>query len=165
MELGISVENQVLSLSMADLQPIIDDCFAQGLDVTFTVTGNSMQPLFEHNRDQAVLTKADPNELKPGAIPLYIRKRGQFVLPRIARVENGAYTMVGDAQVALEKGIRPEQIVGVVKGIYRKGRYIDCGSAAYRLWVFLWLKLRRYRPYLLRIHRLPNKFRGGKSPV
>ena len=134
MELGISVENQVLSLSMADLQPIIDDCFAQGLDVTFTVTGNSMQPLFEHNRDQAVLTKADPNELKPGDIPLYIRKSGQYVLHRIARVENGAYTMVGDAQVALEKGIRPEQIVGSSR-VYRKGRYIDC-TVRYRLWVF-----------------------------
>ena len=44
------VQSQV---AMADLLPMIEDSFRQGLTVTLGVTGNSMLPLFRHEIGRA----------------------------------------------------------------------------------------------------------------
>ncbi|MDD3692467.1 MAG: S24/S26 family peptidase [Oscillospiraceae bacterium] len=156
------MEKQVVKTSLEEISPLINGCLDNGLDVILTVTGNSMQPLLEHNRDQVVLQKPEASKLKKGDVPLYIRKNGQYVLHRIVAVNEGVYTMLGDAQTVLEKGIKPEQIVAVAKGFYRKGRFIDCNGAVYRCWVSLWWHLRRIRPYLLKSHRIVKKISDGK---
>ena len=71
--------------------------------------------------------------------------------------------MMGDAQTVTEKGILPEQIVAVAKGFYRKGKYIDCGSASYRCWAFVWWILRGARPYLLRAYYKFRRTFNGKE--
>ncbi len=158
------MEKQVVRTSLSEISPLINGCFDDGLDVVLTVTGNSMQPLLEHNRDQVVLRKPEVGKLKKGDVPLYIRRNGQYVLHRIVAVNDGVYTMLGDAQTAVEKGIKPEQIVAVAKGFYRKNRFIDCNGVIYRQWVGLWWRLRRIRPYLLKAHRVAKKISDGKRP-
>jgi len=149
--------------SLAELAPFMDGCFREGLDFTLTVTGNSMQPLWQHNRDQVVLTKPDNYTFKKGDVPLYIRKSGQYVLHRIVDMQNDTLMMLGDAQTAVESGINPNQIVGVVKAFYRKGKYIDCKSRKYQCYIFVWYKLRRVRPYLLRGYRILHKIGFGNK--
>lgn len=157
------MDKQVIKISLTEISPLINGCLNDGLDVTFTVTGNSMQPLLQHNRDQVVLTKAEAGELKKGDVPLYIRRSGQYVLHRIVDVQQGVFTMMGDAQTCQEKGILPDQIVAVAKGFYRKGKYIDCQSSGYRRWVSLWWHLRSLRPRLLRAHQLLKRLTDRKN--
>lgn len=157
------MEKQVLKTSLKELSPLINGCLNDGLDVTFTVTGNSMQPLLTHNRDQVVLKKPVPSEIRRFDVPLYIRKNGQYVLHRIVEVRDDTYTMLGDAQRMPEKGILPEQIVAVAKGFYRKGKYIDCNSRLYRCWAEFWWISRGIRPYLLRAYHVMRRMRGANG--
>ena len=61
--------------------------------------------------------------------------------------------MLGDAQTRLETGIRPEQILAVVKGIYREGTYHDCTGRGCRFYGKVWLALRAVRPVFLRLYQ------------
>ena len=73
------------NLTLKELSPLINGCLSDGLDVTFTVTGNSMQPLLEHNRDQVVLTKPIIDKIKKRDVPLYIRKKRSICLAKYSR--------------------------------------------------------------------------------
>ena len=77
------------------------------------------EPIF-----RAVLESGGTFTLKPRGnsmrILLYKRQDGSFVLHRVAAVErDGTYTMCGDYQVILERGVRREDVVGVVTAIHR----------------------------------------------
>ena len=139
----------IVRTSLSELSPLITDCLEKDMEIIITVTGNSMQPLLAHNRDQAVLMKADKQNLKKGDVPLYIRKNGQYVFHRIVRRTQGTYTMMGDAQTVREYGIRPEQIVAVAKGFYRNGQYIDCQSKVYRFYAAIWIAIWPLHCFLL----------------
>lgn len=148
------MEKQLIKTSLSEIHPLIMDCFREGLSVTFTITGSSMLPFLKHNRDQVVLAKADAEHLQPGDVPLYIRDNGQYVLHRIVAVDNGTYTMLGDAQTIKEYGIRPDQIVGVAQGFICNGKLTDCQSRLYRRKTSWWSRLLFMRPVLLRLYWL-----------
>lgn len=133
-------------VAFAELMPLIEDSFRQGLTVTLPVTGGSMRPLFFHKRDSVVLAACDPYSLKRGDVPLYRRDNGQYVLHRIVRVDNDTYTLTGDAQWKLEVGLPKQNVVAVMNGFVRKGRTVDCRNLGYRLYVAVWMVLRPIRP-------------------
>ncbi|MBO5911955.1 MAG: S24/S26 family peptidase, partial [Clostridia bacterium] len=78
---------------MEELSPLIVGLIEEGVDVTITVTGNSMRPMLTHRKDTVVLTKCDPLALKRGDLPLYKRDNGQYILHRIIRVHKDTYDM------------------------------------------------------------------------
>ncbi len=141
------------TVEMKVLLPLIQQNIKNGVDTTIIVTGNSMRPLFHHGQDRVVLTACDATALKRGDVPLYQRADGQVVLHRIIGQDTDGYHLVGDAQIAIETGIAPAQIIGVMKGFYRKGRYTACTALRYRLYSAFWLAVRPLRPYLLGIYR------------
>ena len=141
------------TVEMKFLLPLIQENIANGATTTILVTGNSMRPLFHHAKDRAVLVPCDPNALQRGDVPLYKRADGQVFLHRIIGRDDNGYRLIGDAQVDIEEGVKPEQIVAVMKGFYRKGKYVDCNARGYRTYVNVWLAVRRIRPYLLGIYR------------
>lgn len=140
-----------LTVAMAELLPIIEDSFRQGLTVTLGVTGNSMLPLFRHKRDSVILSPCDPSSLKRGDVPLYRRLDGKFVLHRILRVNNDTYTLAGDAQHELEIGLPKSCVVAVMTGFIRKGKTVSCRHVLYRMYSVGWMWLRPVRPYLFRV--------------
>lgn len=145
--------NSKIIVNMKDLAPLIEEQLKAGADATIVVTGNSMLPLFRSGRDRAVLTVCDPKVLKKGDVPLYRRENGQYVLHRIIGQDAAGYRLCGDAQSVIETGIKPEQIIGVMKECYRAGRHIVCTNRWYRVYVSIWTMLRRVRPYLLAVYR------------
>ena len=140
-------------VAFAEMMPLIEDSFRQGLTVTLPVTGGSMRPLFFHKRDSVVLSACDPYALKRGDVPLYRRDNGQYVLHRIVRVGNDTYTLTGDAQWKLEVGLPKQNVVAVMTGFIRKGRAVDCRNFGYRLYVAAWMCLRPLRPLFARVWR------------
>ena len=138
---------KTVNLSMEKISPIIAQCVESGSEVILTVTGNSMRPFLVDKRDQVVLIKANAEALQEGDVPLYQRRNGKYVLHRMVKRENGSYTMLGDAQVDLEKGIMPDQIIAVAKAFIRKGKRYECDSKKYRRYVNFWkamLPLRKF---------------------
>jgi len=136
----------VKTVEMKVLLPLIQENIANGATTTIVVTGNSMRPLFHHAKDRAVLVPCDATALQRGDVPLYQRNDGQVFLHRIIGRNDNGYRLIGDAQVDIEEGIRPEQIIAVMKGFYRKGKYVACTAKGYRFYVKCWLAVRKIRP-------------------
>ena len=142
------IETQV---AMAEVLPMIEESFRQGLTVTLGVTGNSMLPLFRHKRDSVILSACDPLSLKRGDVPLYRRPDGKFILHRILHVKKDTYTLAGDAQHELEVGLPKSCVLAVMTGFTRKGKTVSCRNIGYRMYAACWMVLRPFRPYLFRI--------------
>ena len=69
------------------------------------ISGNSMAPFLIHQRDTVYLSRLQ-KPLKKGDVVLYLRDNGSYVLHRIVQINNDQYSMIGDGQFHIEKGIR-----------------------------------------------------------
>ena len=129
--------------------------------VPLVISGSSMVPFLVHGRDTVYLSKvAQP--LKKGDMIFYRRRGGQYVLHRICKVRDGSYDLVGDGQVAIERGIRPEQILAVVKAVRRKGKLLRKGSFLWEFFEHIWLVLRPFRPGIIRVYSCMTGWRRRK---
>lgn len=134
---------------LSDAIDTICEILASGGEFRLYPKGKSMLPLLRETQDSVVLKQI--NQTKERAprrsdIVFYRRASGQFVLHRVMKVENdGSYTMCGDNQLTLEKGIVLEQMIGVVTAIYKKKDLLSLRSIRYRVYVRLWscLTIRR----------------------
>lgn len=138
---------------LAEYEGVIREVLDSGGQFTLFPRGTSMLPLIVEGRDSVSLERAD--SYSRGDIAFYKRADGSFVLHRIIAAENGAFTMCGDNQTALERGIKPEQIIARVAKITRRGKTFDVTSLRYRAYCAVW------RCFLLR--RVYFKLRGRLS--
>ena len=113
------------------------------------VTGRSMEPTL-HDRKSRVRLQAAPEMLPRGAVVLYKRDNGQYVLHRVAACRGETYDFCGDAQWVLERGLRREQILAVVTEFQRTDRWTSVNSAGYGLY---WRALLAVRPLRRFAHR------------
>ena len=108
-----------------DLLPFIEEAFNMDKDFQIPITGTSMLPLLVQGRDFVKIEKCN-RKLEVGDIPLYRRDDGHFVLHRVVKIEDdGSYTMCGDNQFVLEKGITDSHIIGIAKTLIINGKEID----------------------------------------
>ena len=118
------------------------EALQNGGEVILTVTGTSMLPLLQHRRDKVCLIKPEAHRLKKHDIPLFMRPHGKYILHRIVDVKPEGLVVVGDNQSIKESEVLPSQVIAVVKGFWRNGKYISCDAFGYRvysrLWVFLY---------------------------
>ncbi|MGE5653941.1 MAG: S24/S26 family peptidase [Bacillota bacterium] len=133
---------------MTELAPLLLEKLAGGGEVTLTVTGSSMFPLLRHRIDSVVMAKAPSGRLRRYDIALYRRKDGTYILHRIVAVEGDCYLAIGDGQWQGEM-VGPDQIIGVVRGIWCSGRYLSCNQLLYRAYAVVWTQLMPLRRYLL----------------
>ena len=96
------------------------------------VTGMSMWPLLYHLRDSVLLSR--PDQIRTGDVVLFDRLNGRYALHRIVRKKKSGFDMAGDHQWHIEHDLPYEQIMGVVTGIYRNGRYISCKKLYMKLY-------------------------------
>lgn len=134
---------------MRELSPLLEEIIASGGVAELTVTGRSMEPTL-HDRKSRVRLQSAPETLPRGAVVLYKRDNGQYVLHRVAACHGETYDFCGDAQWVLEKGLRREQILAVVTEFQRTDRWTSVTSAAYGLY---WRALLAVRPLRRFAHR------------
>ena len=146
------------SIPLCDLLPVIRDVLATGSEFSLKPRGKSMLPYLREGRDTVVLSPVtDPP--KRGDILLYVRWNGTPVLHRVVRIEeDGTFTMRGDNQYSLEKGIADTQVVATVKRFYRREREMKTDALGARLYLmrraFTYPFRRIARAVLRRIKRL-----------
>lgn len=126
------------SFELKEMSAVMEQVLGSGGEFRFFPRGTSMLPLIRQNIDSIALTSA-PEKLKKHDIPLYRRDNGQFVLHRIVSSNpDGTYNMCGDNQITVERGIRREQIIGVVTAIFRNGNRVNVTAMSYRLYSSVW---------------------------
>lgn len=106
--------------------------------------GVSMWPMIRNRVDTVKLVKID-RPLKKHDVILYIRKNGQYVLHRIIKVNNTAYTLCGDNQWQKEKGVTDNMIIAVMDGFFRKEKYVANNNFFYKTYYHIWALLRPFR--------------------
>ena len=146
---------QMKSVPMEELALMIEGLIKEGVDVTLTVTGNSMRPLWTTHRDSVVLTGCDPCVLKKGDVPLYRRDDGKYILHRIIKVHETTYDMIGDHQYEVEYGVNKQKVICVVKAFTRNGKQHTCDELGYRFYTWVWCHSVPFRRFMLWLHRLP----------
>lgn len=104
---------------------------------TYFTVGTSMLPLLRARRDLVHLRKPE-GPLRPNDVALFRRKNGQYVLHRAVRAGEGEYVFLGDNQIFREAGISHSQILGVMEGFTRNGKYHSVQEFPYKMYVFLW---------------------------
>ncbi|MEI3162623.1 MAG: S24/S26 family peptidase [Lachnospirales bacterium] len=151
---------QTKSVTLSDVYDVMMEMLNSGGTVNFNPRGTSMLPTLHNDGDRVVLKKFDT--LKKYDLPLYLRDDGQFVLHRVHKVNSdGTYNMCGDNQWHLEKGVRPDQIIGTVISIQRGNKVIKTTNPLYKLYVVLWVKGRVVRRIVVggfrKIKRIGNR--------
>ena len=122
-------------VGLDDVMQIIAEKLEAGGSVTFNPKGTSMLPMLRDGDDTVVLSKPK-GRLHLFDLPLYRRKDGSYVLHRVVNFgSDGSYTMCGDNQFAVEKGITDDDVIGVVTAFYRKGKPYTVDSMKYRAYL------------------------------
>ncbi len=105
-------------------------------ELSGVTSGKSMYPLFRNNKDHAVIIPL-PQKPKVNDVLLYRKvTTNEVILHRIVKLKNGKPILRGDNCYFTENNIRPEDILGVMKGFYRNGKYYDCKkSISYKLYI------------------------------
>ncbi len=129
--------------------------------VPLVISGSSMAPFLVHGRDTVYLSKVT-QPLKRGDMILYRRSTGAYIMHRIVRQRDGAYDLLGDAQLEIEPGIRPEQVLAVVRTVRRKGKLLRKGSFWWEFFEHVWLLLRPLRPGICRLYSVLTAWRKPK---
>ena len=124
-----------------------------GTHVPVPVSGTSMCP-FLHPGDTVYLDKPG-DKLRIGDIVLYRRSSGQYVLHRIIRIGHGNLIYVtGDNQTTPEAVDSAGQVIAVVSGANRNGRYTGPHSLVWRFYGNIWRSLRPLRPLIGKLHNI-----------
>lgn len=106
-------------------------------ELSGVTSGKSMYPLFRDNKDRAVIVPVQ-QKLKVNDVLLYRKATtNEVILHRIVKFKNGKPILRGDNCYFNETKIPANDILGVMKGFYRNGKYYECKkSFGYKLYVF-----------------------------
>lgn len=131
--------------------PLIRECLQAGKSVRFSPKGISMLPMLRQGVDSVVLSPV-PEKLRRFDLPLYRRENGKIILHRI--VEAGqTYTCMGDNQFTPERGVRADQMIGLVTAFYRGDTLHSVTEPGYRLYCRVWYHTRYLRQFARRCVR------------
>ena len=101
--------------------------------LTYSNVGTSMLPLLRQGKDLfTVERKAPGTRCKVGEVVLFRRPPDKYVLHRVIEVLPDGYTIMGDNCVTKERGVRDEDILGVMTGFVRKGKAHSVDERGYR---------------------------------
>ena len=126
-----------MKYQLKDYEHVIRDVLESGGEFQIYPRGTSMLPLLWQDRDWVTLVKpVEPHRIRD--IILYQRTDGSYVLHRIMKREKDGYVLCGDNQAWLERGIQPEQIIGVVNAMGINGKRYLKDSIRMQLYERIW---------------------------
>lgn len=150
------MEHNTRELAPEVLVPQLLAAMEEAGTVLLIISGYSMTPFLAHRRDTVYLSKID-RPLKRGDMVFYRRDSGAYILHRVYRVEKDTFTFVGDAQIQLEPGIRPDQTLALVTAVRRKGKLLRKGSFWWDFFEKVWIRMVPVRPGVLKAYALISK--------
>lgn len=140
--------------------PAINEMLSEGLDVEFTVSGNSMWPLLKHGRDKITLTQYKGETIKKGDIILFEALPSKYLLHRVTRVSEANFETTGDRNTFRDGTFHKDCIIGKAVKITRKGKCRKIKSPLIRLYSFFWMNTYPLRKPILKALNLISKFKN-----
>ena len=141
----ITDKNQFFSIN--DLMPLIKETISAGRSIRFSVTGNSMFPLFANRRDSVTVSPVD--SVRKYDIVLHQRADGTYIMHRVIGVRGNMLTIAGDNEDKKEKNVPVDAVIAKVTSFTRKGRIYNMKEFGYRLYSRVWLMVFPVRLYIL----------------
>ncbi|MBQ3118394.1 MAG: hypothetical protein IJC10_01350 [Clostridia bacterium] len=90
--------------------------------------GDSMAPMLKTG-DRVVIVPVT-GSLKLYDVPVY-RRGDHFTMHRIMKITSSGYVICGDNRTYIERDIKDSDIVGVLSGFYKDGKYVDAKSSEF----------------------------------
>ncbi len=132
--------------------------------LTYTNVGVSMLPLLRQGKDLFTVRRKGPERCERGDVVLFRRPPSSYVLHRVIEVRPDDYVIMGDNCVNQERGVRDEDILGVMTDFVRDGRQHEVSEPGYRAYTFLVLHTIRPRVFCkLAKGRLKRLLKGKLS--
>ena len=141
----ITDKNQFFSIN--DLMPLIKETISEGRSIHFSVTGNSMFPLFANRRDSVTVSPVD--SIRKYDIVLHRRADGTYIMHRVIGIKGNMLTIAGDNENKKEKNVPLDAVIAKVTSFTRKGRIYNMKELSYRLYSHLWLWVFPARLFIL----------------
>ena len=111
--------------------------------------GISMKPMIP-NKNGVVEIHKITEPVKRYDLVMYVRRETQGVIHRVVRVCPDKYIIIGDNCWKYER-VPKEDVKGIVKRFYRKGKWYEVTDWRYRIYVHLWTDLFFIRRPLFRL--------------
>ena len=146
-----------ITVPMESLVSLIRLQLEQNGHADLTVTGSSMLPMLRNRRDSVRLIPVG-GQCKQGDIILYRRENGMYVLHRVIGLQGTQYICCGDNQAERED-VAHHQLIAVVSGFTRKGKYYSVTHCGYRIYQTLWVCLFFLRPLYIKMRRPLGRLR------
>ena len=129
----------------------VESEIAEGRSVKFRLKGNSMFPLLRNGKDEVILEKCFPENLKPMDVILF-RYRGAHVLHRIIKRKGNDLLIQGDGSIVAMEHCTVNDVVGKVTSICRSsGKTILIESWKWKLYSHLWRRMGCSRKWILKV--------------
>lgn len=141
----ITDKNQFFSIN--DLMPLIKETIASGRSIHFSVTGDSMFPLFANRRDSVTVSPVDC--VKKYDIVLHRRAEGTYIMHRVIGIKGDVLTIAGDNENEKEKNVPKDAVIAKVTSFVRKGRTYTMNEWDYRIYSHIWLWIFPVRLHIL----------------
>ncbi|MGI6710492.1 MAG: hypothetical protein ACOX4W_03510 [Bacilli bacterium] len=120
--------------------------------LVYAPRGVSMLPLIKEGIDSVRLVKIK-RPIKKYDVLLYSRENGSCVLHRVVRVCKESYDMMGDNQWIIERGVKKDNIIALMDGVYKGEKFISINSFRYKIYARfrVWFRFfRRVNNYIKR---------------
>lgn len=140
-------------IEKAAMMEEIRSMVSEGMSVTITVKGNSMNPFIVDRRDQITLGPFEESELRRGCVALVRDVRGEYLVHRIIGREGDMVILLGDGNLRLTEKAHVSEVIAVVRSIERKGRSISTESFVWRMYSWVWMALQPVRRWPLGLWR------------
>lgn len=126
---------------------------SEGMSVTISVKGNSMNPFIVDSRDQITLGPFEESELRRGCVALVRDVRGEYLVHRIISREGDIVILLGDGNLCMTEKALVSEVIAIVRSIERKGRSISTDSFIWRAYSWIWMALKPVRKWPLGLWR------------
>ena len=123
-----------------ELMELLPGVLEAGGTLPLVITGSSMAPFLIHGRDTVYLEKIR-RPVKPGDMVLYRSVSGELLLHRICGMDDRGFSLVGDAQMHIDSGVKQEQMLAVVTAVNRKGKLLTSENDIWKFFEKVWLRV------------------------
>lgn len=131
----------------------ISKLISEGISVTITAKGYSMNPFIVHLEDEVTLGGWEDDMIRKGTVVLVKDSRGNFVLHRIIDRNGDQIRLMGDGNVGLTEEACIKDIIGMMTSVTKKRRSYKTDGLTWRLYSWFWQLITPIKRYPLGLWR------------
>ena len=145
--------NMKQTLDTREYITVLKEMTEQGMDVSMTISGTSMEPFLIHGRDRIYFQKPK-SPIQKGDMVFFQRTTGEYVMHRVMKVNDHRYYVAGDHQTFLEGPIEETQIFAKVVSVERDGVWLTEKDHIWNFYAVWWRRLFWIRKVVNKVKRI-----------